>query len=147
MDTWSGLIKSRDEYQHLKRDFRPFRWLSIPFTMLVFGLFYYLTQVETISHTLSWVLPLVAGVTAILAFIYNRNKWVLSGFHLVVIICSLIWFTLTSTIVLSIILYSLSLFSLLLAPSKYWRKDIRECKQVTRQAQKMFNKGEYPVDS
>ncbi|HLQ70367.1 MAG TPA: DUF2207 domain-containing protein [Bacillota bacterium] len=147
MDTWSGFIKSKEKYQDLKKVFRPYRLLSIPFTMIMFGLFYYFTQVETISTTLSWLLPSIVGVMAALSFIFNRNKWIISSFHIVVIIFSFIWFTLSFTIILSIILYSFSLILLLLAPSKYWIKEIRELKQVIRQAKKMFKKGEYPVDA
>lgn len=147
MEKWSERVKSKEGYYNLRRIFPPYRILSIPIIMMTFGLFYYFTQIDAITNTTAWVLPLTFGLLALISFVFNRNKWILSVFQLGTIIASFIWFTLTTAVILSIVFYALALIILLISPSKYWITEIRELKQVIDQARKMFKKGEYPVSA
>ncbi|GAB3057260.1 DUF2207 domain-containing protein [Virgibacillus ainsalahensis] len=144
-DQWSEKVKERENYQGLRSPFKGFSLFSIPLLIASFGLFYYFTSIDTIGSTEQWVLPLVAGILTVGALMFNRNKWVLFVFYFVILLMTLIGFSLTPAVILTLVFYGLSLIALLVIPSYYWKKDIRQLKYAIHQAHVLFRKKRYPI--
>lgn len=144
-DQWSGMVKSRDDYQHLRNPFKPFSLFSIPLLVSSFGLFYYFTTIDTIGQTEQWVLPVIAGVITVVSLLFNRNKWVLSGYYVIMLLMTAVGFTFTPAVIMTLIFYGLSIMLLLLIPAFYWNKEIRRLKYAIRQAYDTFKDKSYPV--
>ncbi|WP_164669013.1 DUF2207 domain-containing protein [Virgibacillus doumboii] len=144
-EKWAEKVKDRTSYQHLRKPFKGFSFLSIPLLVAALGLFYYFTTIDTIGPTEQWVLPVIAGVITAVGLWYNRNKWVLSAYYLIMLVMAAIGFTFTLTVILTLIFYGLSIITLLAIPASYWNKDTRQLKHAIKQAYESFKDKNYPV--
>lgn len=144
-DLWEELVKSREDYQDLRETFRGYSLLSIPLIIISFGLFYYLTTIDTISPTEQMVLPIIGGLLAFISVIFSRNKWVFPIYYLFIIVASLIGFTLKAAVILSIVFFILSLVILLIIPAVYWLEEPRKLKYAMNKAYYLMAKGNYPL--
>ncbi|HLR14278.1 MAG TPA: DUF2207 domain-containing protein [Bacillota bacterium] len=146
-DIWSGLVKSRAEYQELKRPFSGFSRLSSMLIIITFASFYYLTKVDVISQIEQLVLPLILAIVGGVCLIFSRHKWLTLFYYPFLIITSLIAFTMTMGTILTVTFYAISFFVLLIIPSTYWREDVLKIKNAIKQSRKLMRMGEYPVGS
>lgn len=146
-DIWSGLVQSRAEYQELKRPFSGFSRLSSVLVIMTFASFYYLTKVDTISAVEQLVLPLILAIVGGVCLIFSRQKWGILFYYPLLIITSLIAFTMTMGTILTVISYAISFLVLLILPSTYWREDVLKIKYAIKQSRKRMRMGEYPIGS
>ena len=146
-DNWAGLVKGRESFQDLRNPFRGFPLFSIPLVICSYGLFYYFTTIDTISQTEQWLMPVVLAVLAIAALLFNRNKWVLSGYYVIALFVTGIGFTLTNAVILTLIFLFLSFAALMVVPAYYWNKDIKKLKYAIKTAYSLFKKKRYPIGS
>lgn len=146
-DKWEGLVNSREDYRGLRKPFRGYSLLTIIFSILSFGLFYYLTTVQPISPTEQMVLPIIGGVLAFISVIFSRNKWIFPFYYLFLIIASSISFIVGSTVVLAILFFVLTLVILLFVPASYWKEDIKKIKFAMKRAYNLMATDRYPIGS
>jgi hypothetical protein len=146
-DKWSGLVKEREGFQGLRNAFKGFTLFSIPLIISSFGLFYYFTTIDTLSPTEQWVMPAVLGVMAVIALLFSRNKWVLTGYYFLILIVSAIGFTITNAVILTLIFYIMSFIAVMIVPAFYWNKDIKKLKYAMKTAYSLFKNKNYPVGS
>ncbi len=146
-DKWSGLVKGKEGFQGFRHTFKGFALFSIPLIVSSFGLFYYFTTIDTLSPTEQWAMPAVLGVMAVIALLFSRNKWVLTGYYFLALMMSAVGFTMTNAVILTLIFYFVSLISILIVPEYYWNKDIKRLKYAMKTAYSLFKNKHYPIGS
>lgn len=144
---WEGMVKSREDYQKLKKPFKGFSRLSSLLTIITFGSFYYITKVDAISQAEQIVLPLILAILGGACLILNRHKWLLLFYYPYLIITSLIAFTMTTGAILAVVFYIISFLGLLIIPATYWKRDILKITYAIKESRNLMKKGDYPVGS
>lgn len=147
LQSWSEMVKERKDYQRLRHAYKGFSFYSVPLIILTYGLFYYFTTIDPISQTEQWVMPTVLGFLAVISLLFNRNKWVLSVYYVVALFMAGIGFTLTNTVILTLVFNGISLLAMLIVPSYYRDSYLKRLKYAMKIASDMFKQGHYPIGS
>lgn len=142
---WKGLLEGRAEFQDLIQPFKGYSFISILFITLSFSLFFYLTTIHPISATDQIVLPVIGCSLAFVSAIFSRRKWVFLVYYLFLVIASFIFFTITSTVLLAVLFFGLSLVMLFMIPTFYWEEHIKETKYAMRKAYQLISSSRYPI--
>ena len=144
---WAGLVKGREDYQGLRRKWKGYSFLSIPLLIISFVLYNYFVTIDTISQTEQWVLPLIVGLLTVVTLVFNRNKWVNIAYYFIVLLMTLIGFSITPAVILASVFYFITFVSLLIIPNYYWKKGIKEINYATFKGYWLFIRNRYPVGS
>ncbi|MBP2078085.1 DUF2207 domain-containing protein [Oceanobacillus polygoni] len=144
---WAGLVIGREGYQGLRHKWKGYSFLSIPLLIISFVLYNYFVTIDTISQTAQWVLPVIVGLLTVVTLLFNRNKWVNIAYYFIVLLMTLIGFSLTPAVILASVFYFITFVSLLIIPNYYWEKEIKEINYATFKGYWLFIRNRYPTGS
>lgn len=142
---WEKLVLARESYQHVRHPYQLYKWISMLFVLISSSVFYYFITIDLLTPTEQLGLKITIGLSTLIAIIFSRNKFVVFFYYVLIAILSIIYFSMFSAGIWSLVFYIITLIASLSIPAYYWTDEVVPIKQAINKARELMWEQKYPV--